>query len=287
MTQAELVDEIISLRQFRRYLNGKYIIPQYVINEFSKKLGFKPEYIVIEFESDKKKETQKLNEFHNYIVSGNIEQAKSMLNNNIFKYILDNNNKTFFDYSMILFQYYDKKITDSIAIYQTKQLIHYDRILNNHIFSSTEIIILTSLMGYKSFDGKEILVKLFEKYILDPTLVISGHNVKNILLCLNYMIEYYGMNENYERVIFLANKGIDFAMETKTFYLLVDFYYFLSLAYFAIGDTKNYEKSMFNCYNALHLENNPPKIKRFYKLIEDDFNIDFDTFIISYIKRSI
>lgn len=76
-------------------------------------------------------------------------------------------------------------------------------------------------------------------------------------------------------------------METKTFYLLVDFYYFLSLAYFAIGDTKNYEKSMFNCYNALHLENNPPKIKRFYKLIEDDFNIDFDTFIISYIKRSI
>ena len=99
------------------------------------------------------------------------------------------------------------------------------------------------------------------------------------------MIEFYGMQRDYEKVIQMSHYAIESAMKNKSSYLLVDFYYFLSLAYFAIGDNLNYKKSLFNCYNALHLEKNDSKIKMFYKLIEEDFNIDFDSFIVSYIKK--
>lgn len=287
MTQAELTADIISLRQFRRYLTGVYIMPQYVINDFSKRLGFKPEYIVIEFESDKKRETQKLNEFHNYIVTGNLNNADLMLKNNTFKFILDSNNELFFKYSMILFKFYKKQISENIAIKETKDLINYNKILSNDIFSSTEIVILTSLMGYPSFDERNRIVVLLEKYILNPSLVISGHNVANILLCLNYMIEYYGMNKNYDQVINLSHKAIDYAMKTKTFYLLVDFYYFLSLAYFAVGDIKAYEKSLFNCITELYTDKNAHKSRKLTGLIEDDFKINIKGFMIDYIKNRV
>lgn len=283
MTQAELVGDVVSLRQFRRYLNGTYIMPQYVINAFSARLGFKPEYIVLEFESDKKRETQNLNEFHNLIVTNNLVAAKDMLKRDIFKFVLDYNNQIFFQYTMILFKFYTKEISEAVAVVQTKQLINYEKVLNNDVFSSTEIIILTSLMGYPSFDEKERLVKLFEKYMLDPSLVISGNNITNILLCMNYIIEFYGMNENYEKVITLSNQAIGFAMKAKTFYLLVDFYYYLALAYYALKDTISYEASLFHCYNALHMENNSSKTKKYYKLIEADFGINLNKFAMNHI----
>lgn len=284
LTQAELVDEIISLRQFRRYLNGTYIIPQYVINAFSVRLGFKPEYLVVEFESDKKRETHLDFEFHNLIVTHNLITAKDMLNRETFNFILDYNNQIFFQYSMILFKFYSKQISESTAIFQTKQLINYEKVLSNDIFSSTEIIILISLMGYPSFDEKGRLVKLLEKYMLDPSLVISGNNITNILLCMNYILEFYSMNENYEKVILLSNQAIGFAMKAKTFYLLVDFYYYLALAYYALKDTTNYETSLFHCYNTLHMENNQSKTKKYYKLIEADFGINLNKFAMNHIN---
>ena len=70
-------------------------------------------------------------------------------------------------------------------------------------------------MGYPSFDEKGRLVKLLEKYMLDPSLVISGNNITNILLCMNYILEFYSMNENYEKVILLSNQAIGFAMKAK------------------------------------------------------------------------
>ncbi len=285
MTQADLVDGIISLRQFRRYLNGTYRIPQYVINEFSYKLGFKPAYLILEFESARIKETQSLNEFHNHIVNGNYAFAQSMLQEGYFKFVFDQNNEKIFKYSLILLNYYTKKITESDAIYQTKKLVNYEKVLKNTVFSSTEMIILTSLMSYPHFDEKDKVAKLIEFHIDNPNLIISGHNSKMLLLCIHQLTEFYGINQNYDSVINYSKRGVDIALKTKSNYLLVDFYYFLSLAYFAINDLENYQSSLFKCYGILYAESNPSKIKKYYQLIEDDFNIDFDKFITSYINQ--
>ena len=285
MTQESFTADIVSLRQYRRYLKGQYQIPQYVVNQLSNRLGFKPEYLLLEFEASKIKETQLVNNYHNFVVSYDFENAKLLRTSLSSNQFLDENNKHIFTYASLLFDYYVHKLTETSLISSIKDLVNYQSVIKNTSFSSTEIIILTSLLSLNSFNEKEQIVKLLREFLENEKFIISGHNQKTILLCLYRLADYSGMNKNYTDVIEFCKKGINYCNSLKFHYLLEDFFYYSALAYYALNQIDLANESLYNCYCILQIENNPAKKKKYYKYIESDFNIDsFDDFIIKYLS---
>lgn len=287
MTLEDLTHDIVSIRQFRRYIRGEYQMPQIVFNNLSIRLGFKPEHILLEFEALKLQETKKMNSLHNAVVNKDFIVAKKMIDDIDENYIIEKNNLIMFKFSKLLMDYYQKNISPEFFVDQIKELINYDSLFDKMILSSTEVILLTSLLPIESFNQKDKVVLLLEKFISKQKTIVSGHNDRLILLCLYYLSDYYGTQGKFHDVIKFCIKGIEFCNYLKYSYLLHDFYYYAALAYYYLKDQDNCDHMLFKCYCVLHSETNEAKQKNYYRMIETDFNIKYDVFIRDYMNKKI
>src|SRR3989339_1099944 len=286
ISQESFTAEIVSLRQYRRYLKGEYQIPQYVVNKLSRRLGFKPEYLLLEFESSKMKETQEVNKYHNFVVNYDFENAKLLRESLSSHPLLDENNHRIFIYANLLYDFYTHKLNEITLISNIKELINYTSLLKNTSFSSTEIIILTSLLSISSFNEKDKIVNILRAYLEKEKFIISGHNQNTLLLCLYRLADYSGLCNNYDDVIEFCKKGIMYCNMLKIHYLLEDFYYYSALAFSALDQIDKAHEMLYLCYCVLQIENNAAKTKKYYQYIEGDFNIrKFDKFIITYLNK--
>jgi len=280
----ELTYEIVSLRQYRRYLRGEYQMPPSVFNKLSAKLGFKPEHVLLEFESAKIKETEILNTYHNAVINKDKLLIKSTLIKINPNYFLETNNKVIFDYSNLLNDFFENKITERTFIINLKGLINYDKLDDKSILSSTELIILSSLLPVPNFSDKFKIISILEGVIKKEKTIISGYNDRIILLCLYYLADYYGVIGKYNRVLHYCKEGILLCNKLKYTYLLEDFYYYSALAYFSLKETEKYSKMLYRCFCIINAEDNTHKKNRYYTLIEKDFNIKLNNFIVDYIR---
>jgi hypothetical protein len=285
MTQEIFVNGIISIRQFRRYLKGECEIPQDIINQLSRRLGFKPEYVIGDFESERTNESILISNFYNSVANIDYAAADEYNKQIKSKYIIDDVNKLYYAHTVNMLDMTRKIISEQSFIEKTVKLIDFPNILENRMLSSAEILILSTLLNIHQFAEKEVIVERLKLYVRQPNLIVSGQNERILLLCLQRLSQYEGVKENYEEVIRLCRQGIDLSKSLKMYYLLEYFYYFCSLAYHAVGDEENYEESLYRCYATLYAENNEKKILKFTRLIEEDYSISFHQFAVDFIQK--
>ncbi len=285
MTQEVFVTGIVSIRQFRRYLKGECDIPQDIINQLSRRLGFKPEYVIWDFESERINETTLITNFYNSVANIDYAAAEEFNKQIRSKYIIDDVNKLYYTHTVNMLDMSKKNILEEAFIQKTIKLIDFPNILQNRMLSTAEIMILSTLMSIGQFKEKEVIANRLKLYVSEPKLIVGGQNQHFILLCIQRLAQYEGVNGNYEEVIRLCSRGIELSKGFRTYYLLEYFYYFNSLAYHKLGDTKNYEEFVYRCYTTLYAENNEKKIAKFTHLIEKDYQISFHQFAADYIKK--
>ncbi|VEU82227.1 hypothetical protein [Acholeplasma hippikon] len=287
MTLEDLTHEIVSIRQFRRYIRGEYQMPQIVFNKLSTRLGFKPEHVLLEFENVKLAETKKMNTLHNLVVNKDFQAANLIIRDIDENFIIEQNNLIMFKFSKLLMDYYLENISPENFIDEIKILIHYDSLFEKSILSSTEVILLTSLLPTEPFREKDKVIKLLENFLNKQKTIVSGHNDRLILLCLYYVSDYYGTQGKFEDVIKFCKKGIEYCNYLRYTYLLQDFYYFSALAYYYLNKFEQYEMMLYRCYCVLNAEDNEAKQKNYYQMIEEDFNIQYEVFIKEYLENRI
>ena len=285
MTQEVFVTGIISIRQFRRYLKGECDIPQSVINQLSRRLGFKPEHVIWDFESERMNETTLVTNFYNAVANIDYATAEDYNKQIKSKYIIDDVNKLYYAHTVNLLDMNRKVISEESFIAKTIKLIDFPNILQNRMLSTAEIMILSTMMSIGQFKEKEVIANRLKLYINEPNLIVGGQNQHFILLCIQRLSQYEGVNGNFKEVIRLCDHGIELSKRFRTYYLLEYFYYFNSLAYHKLGDIKNYEENVYRCYTTLYAENNEKKIAKFTYLIEDDYQISLHQFVADYIQK--
>ncbi len=286
VTQESFTHGIISMRQYRRYLHGDSKIPQYVVNALSKKLGFKPEYLILEFEAAKFKENQYANDYHNAVINQDYEKAciiEKVFND---KSILDENNLMIYRFATALSKYQQKQLLAPAFVDTIKQLIDYPHILTHTVFSSTEIIILSALLSNHAFHEQDKIITIFNNYLNHKNTIVSGHNQKFILLILYHLSHYHKQYGDPQEMLRYAQKGISLCKKNKFNYLLEDFFRFAALACLRLNKKELINELLFRLYNVLQMEGNKAKINRYYRYIKNDFNIyDMDAFAISFIQQ--
>ncbi len=287
MSQETFTTGVVSLRQYRRYLNGESDIPFQVVDQLSEKLGVQTINLLREIEAARLEEQKDVDEFYNHVANYNFDVVKEKIAYLESKEFVDVSNKMLFDHALCMYKLFTNQINRDTAASFNKNLINMNKIHKQSIFTEVEMLILSSILDLTD-DAKEasFISEKLKFYLMDSSTIISSNYNLGFNLVLYRLSKYSGKNKNYDDVIVYCDLGIKRNMKLTNMYLLEYFYYFKALAYYRQENYELYEKSLVRCFNALELENFDKKIKKFTDLINEDFNINFKQFIIDYYEKN-
>jgi transcriptional regulator with XRE-family HTH domain len=283
LSQESFTNNVVSLRQYRRYLNGESEIPFQVVDMLTEKLGVQTINLLREIEAARIEEQKDVDNFYNDVVN----YANSDIHSKIVQWekkeFVDPQNKLFYEYSLNLFKVFSQKMTKEDAITRNKTLIDYPKILKRSILTSVEMLVLSSIMDpiENEKESRNISEKL-RAYLLDNSSMMTTGSTMAFNLMLHRLAVYSGKNKNYPDVIKYCQLGIESNTSQRLYHLMDYFHYFSALAYFRMGDFANYHEHLVKCFHILSFEGNAKKIEKFTKFINDDFNIHFQDFVINY-----
>jgi transcriptional regulator with XRE-family HTH domain len=286
ISQEEFTHGVVSLRQYRRYLNGESDLPFQVIDKLTAKIGVKTDNLLREFEIAKIEETKLINNLFNLAANYAYDEFSKLSQTISLDHIIEKTNQLMYQHSITLNDFYTKKISNTEFYQINTGLINYPKMLTQQIITSVEMLILTSLIDASPPQEQLKILEKINEFINDSTIVISGANEKIFTFTLAKIAKYFGIQENFKEVIKFSNMGIERNFSLKSYYLMEYFYYYNALAYYRIGEFDDYSKMIVKCFNVLHFEGNDKKIEKFTKLIEEDFKIHFQDFVLNYYKNN-
>ncbi len=282
ISQEAFTDEIVSLRQYRRYLSGESDIPFQIIHQLTVKLGIKTDSLLRDFDYAKVLESELIIKMYNNVVNYDFEEYLKSYKNVPLEHIIENNNRLLYQYTHILYLYFIKKLSLDDAAQAIVKLVNYPKILNQQVVTSVELLIISSFLDFLDESHHKNILEKIEMYIKDQSILISDANEKIYIFVLAKLAKHLGINEDLKGVITYCSIGIKRNIELKSFYLMDYFYYYSALAYHSLGQMDKYEKYLVKCFNVLQFEGNDSKIKKFRDLIIEDFNVEFDEYVLNH-----
>ncbi|MDX9691955.1 MAG: helix-turn-helix transcriptional regulator [Acholeplasmataceae bacterium] len=286
ISQEAFTDEVVSLRQYRRYLSGESDIPFQVIHQLTAKLSVKTDTLLRDFDFAKVIETDSIIKMYNHVANYNFEEYVKLYNKIPLDHIIESNNRMLYQYSHILYQFLTKKASKEETAQANIRLVNYPKVLNQQIITSIEMLILSSFLDFLDESHHEKIVDKIEDFIKNQSIMISDANEKIYIFVLAKLAKYVGIREDYRNVIRYCNLGIEKNTETMSYYLMEYFYYYTALAYYNLEDYENYEKNLVHCFNVLQFDSNQKKIEKFTNLINADFDIEFKDFVVDYYQKN-
>ncbi len=278
-SQENFLHDIISLRQYRRYLSGDSTLSYVILDKLAKKLGFDAEYIIMELETEKVKQMQIINELYNSVVSKNFHLTKDLLNKIDSKNLISENTILLYKHSINFLNFFNNKSSEIETINKTKHLIGLDKLLSKKALSTSELVILTSLFQFDNYNEKHVVAEKLASYLDNNITIVSGHNIKVLALALHEISRYFSIALNYEKMYYYANEGIKYSIRIKSYYLLDSFYYFAGAASHELGEYERRNSLFTQCLGVSIMENNDLKINRYSYLLKENFNIDSNDLI--------
>jgi len=281
ISQTEFVGDVISMRQYRRYLKGESDLPFTVLDQLAAKLGLTTDTILREFETARIKETKKINRLYNLVVNYAFDQFLEEKNHISKNNIIERSNLLLYEHSLTLYDFYKKNISQFQVRDVNELLVNYPDVLSQGMINTIEMLILTFLIDVVNQNEQNQIIERLSIYISDPKTIITGGNDKAFILILAKLAKHSGILENYPRVIELCNVGIKHNKDRYSYYLMDYFYYYQSLAYYRLNQMEQFKDALKKCFHVLEFEDNKRKINKFNDLISEDYDIDFKQYVLN------
>jgi len=285
ISQEQMLNGIISIRQYRRYLYGKVEIPFGVIAQIATKMGIPPNKLLLEFQEERNRERRLINSFYNAVANRNIELSNKFLEQITEDQIMDDEQIMIFRSALANYKYFIKEITKEEMIEQQKRIVHYPKIMENSILTDSEMIILANILDGDKEEHLDILNR-FEMIFLNSDFHISGDNAATMLQIVFWLSKYYGRKKNYTKTIEFCNYGISKNNELRTVYLMEYFYYYIALSFKRLGQITKYKESLYKTILHLEIINDDVRKTHFSNIIIKDLDIDPLTFVRDYINQN-
>ncbi|PKK94204.1 MAG: hypothetical protein CVV61_00730 [Tenericutes bacterium HGW-Tenericutes-6] len=287
MSQETFTTGVVSLRQYRRYLNGESDIPFQVVDQLSEKLGVQTINLLREIEAVRLEEQKEIDEFYNNIANYNFEPVKDKIALLEQREFVDVSNKMLFDHAIYMYKLFTNQISRETAATLNRELFNMNKIHKQSIFTEVEMFVLSSILDL-SDDEKEthFISEKLKNYLLDSSSIVGSTYGFGFNLVIYRLSKYSGKNKNYQDVLEYCDFGIQRNFKLLNFYLMEYFFYFKSLAYYRMGDYEKYEDSLVKCFHALQLEGNNKKNQKFTDLIQKDFDVNLVDLVMEYYRKN-
>ena len=287
ITQEDFLHDIVSLRQYRRYISGDSTISYSILEQLAKRLGFEANFIITELESEKINQTTQVNDLYNFVVNKKFDKVNELLTKIDEKHLISNNDKLLYLHSINKLDFLKGNSSELITINKTKKLFDYENLLKKRVLSTSELLGLISFFKYDSFKDKNVIAKVLASFLDNNITIVSGNNIRVVALTLAELSRYFSIIEDYTNMYYYANEGIKYSKKVRSSYILDALYYLSAAALDELGRYDERDEYIFKCLNYLLLEGNKNKYIHYTNLFKEYFKVDSESLIINKLENFI
>lgn len=275
ITLEDFLFDIVSIRQYRRYMSGDSTLSFVILDQLSKRLGFDAEILIMELQTEKARQADQIKNIYNTVISKNLVKAKELMQEVNEEHILSESDRLLFDCSKIFYDLYSGKITQLDTISKTKALVELDKLLLKKALSTSELLILVSFLSFEEYKEKNLIAEKLALYTKNNITIVSGHNIRVLTLVLKELSRYYSFLDNFEKMQYYAEEGIKYSISMRSFYLLDTLFYFAVASSHELGQFDKRDEYIINTMGILIAEGIKPKIEHYVGLFKRNFNVDY------------
>ena len=282
LSQENMTDGIVSLRQYRRYLNGESDMPFSIFNQIIDKLGLHTDNVLREMENARFEEYEYANKLYNLAVNYNFREFDKVAKERRFTDFIDTSNKILYEFAFIMKDYYHKQIDRKQTYQKAATLINYPQILKHEMVTEIELLVISFLIDVSGKVDQKKIIYFMNEYVKVKSNLISLSNPRMVILILARFAKFFGIREEYEEVIEYCDLALERTKKYMSYYLAEYLHYYKSLAYYKLGRSEDFEDALVKCFNVLEYEGNQSKIKKFETLINEDYDIEFKSYVVKH-----
>ncbi len=160
INQEEYLHDIISQRQYYRYLYGESEPPFDIVLKLSKKLNISIDRLIEKFIVDTEKENKQVQQYFNCVINKKLDEAQVLFSLLSKMNIKDKENKKFMSLGKTLYDFYTNVISKRELIFVLKNTIVFDKIIKLDFLHDIELYMLGLIMEYSDNDRELILNKI-------------------------------------------------------------------------------------------------------------------------------
>lgn len=287
ITQEDFLHDIVSLRQYRRYISGDSTISYSILEQLAKRLGFEANFIITELETEKVNQTVLVNDLYNLVANKQFDRVNKLLTEIDEKHLLSENNKLLYRHSINLLELLKGNSSELVTINKTKKLFDYENLLKKRVLSTSELLGLISFFKYDSFKDKNVIAKVLASFLDNNITIVSGNNIRVVALTLAELSRYFSIIEDYTNMYYYANEGIKYSKKVRSSYILDALYYLSAAALDELARYDERDEYIFKCLNYLLLDGNKNKYIHYANLFKEYFKIDSESLIVNKLKNFI
>jgi len=250
LNQEKYLHDVVSQRQYYRYLYGESEPPFDIVLKLSKKLNLSISRLIDKFQEDTQKENKQVQKYFNYVINKKNDEAQVLFSQLSSKPIISDENSKFVTSGKALFDFYTNTFSKRELIVKLKNIIEFDKLIKHDFLQDIELYMLGLIMEYSDNDRESILnrIMFLNK---EKKLFTFGNRLYNSQLYF-WIIKNLGRLKRLNDVIEISIDAISFCHNEYSFYLLEYFYYYKALAYYKLGNTIKFEKELFKTIEILN-----------------------------------
>jgi len=272
LSRIDLIDGIVSLSQYKRYLRGVASFPNDVIIKIANRLNYDITDLYSLYSKKYNKEDLILREIYKLIQSFKYKEAELKLNEVNSELLISNYYKTFYDYLSLHTQHKLGRVSDVHVLSLYSNLINYPNCMNSHSFNMVELNVLNQITIVSStmenYEPANLLYRVFTSGNFSSTIT----NDSSILPSIYYTVARVNYKQEYfERTIELTNLGIGISLSNDNIKILPYLYYLNARANKNHGDDEAAILSVKKCFLHLISMGNKAVYETFLKLYNQTF----------------
>lgn len=274
ISREELINDIISLSQYKRYLRGASSIPNSVLIQIADRLKLRISDIHFMYKQKSDKQYKRIHRIYTEIRDNNYEKAYQLAKDMKTQATFSDYNKLFFDFCMITIQYNLKLVSAVHVLGMYSKLINYPDCTNNDSFNWVETITLLKIVVISArMDNFEPSNLMYETMISDDFISYYSGDIHFLPVVYSTLSQILGSQESYNEVVDLTSRGIEYCRKYEVSTILGHLFILNSLALMDLNKVDEAKESAKNAYMQAYIDNDQVKLKAFDRLIQKRFNM--------------
>lgn len=275
INQETFLSNIVSQRQYYRYIKGESEPNFEIITLLAEKLSLPIDRLINMFESEVLNEKKLVKDFFNLVLKKDFEKSQELYLIISKKNKLDTTSNLFLKIGKSLSDFYQGKITKINMIDQIKKACNYKILMKNNFLHDIELYSLGLIMEYSQKDREEVLQKILT--LMKKSKIFTGGNRLYVSQIYFWILKNLGRLGKYDELIDISSMAIDYSNKEFNSYLIEYVYYYKALAHYRLGKIKECQDALYySIHKIMMLESNIQN--HFRDMIYKDFGYDMKTF---------
>ena len=277
MSREDLIDGIVSLSQYKRYLRGATSIPNTILLELADRLKFSVSELYMAYSSKQDIQYKKIYEVYLLNKQYKYEEAYEKAKKLVKEKFITSLNKLFFDFCYIKTQYNLELASDIQVLGKLSELVDYPNCIKNETFNWVEINILLHIARISArMDNYEASNLLYDILTSDDFKFIYNDDSAFLPVVYAGVAAILGRQSRIDEVIEVVDRGIEHCLQFQTMAALSTLFLTKAYALQELGKVEDAIKCGKMAIMQAFIEKNDKKYNQFKESLEKELNTKLD-----------